>query len=215
MIKAVIFDLDGVIVHTDKLHYEAWKYIADKEGIYFDEVINNRLRGVSRLASFEIILERASKTYTDEEKLSLVTEKNNYYLNLLQTLSPQNVENGVLRLLDYLKENNIQIAIGSSSQNARFILEKLNITHYFSVISDGIGLVNPKPHPEVFLKAATLLNVSPGECIVVEDAKAGIDAALAGNFVPVGVGDASHYAKAPYRVNSLLEIKDIVKSLNN
>lgn len=214
MIKAVIFDLDGVIVHTDKLHYKAWKYIADKEGIYFDEIINNRLRGVSRLASFEIILERASRVYSDEEKNRLIKIKNDYYLSLLETLSPKNVEAGVIELLNALKESKIKLAIGSSSQNAQFIVGKLNLTHYFDVFSDGIGLVNPKPHPEVFLKAAAMLKLSPHDCIVVEDAKAGIDAAVAGGFIPIGIGDASGYEKAVYSIDNLLEILDIVKNLN-
>lgn len=214
MIKAVIFDLDGVIVHTDKLHYLAWKHIADQEGIYFDETINNRLRGVSRLASFEIILERATKTYSLEEKVRLITEKNGYYLSLLETLSPRNVETGVLELLHYLKAVNVKVAIGSSSQNARFILSKLNLSNYFAAISDGLGLVNPKPHPEVFLKAASLLNLDPHECIVVEDAKAGIEAAVAGGFVPLGIGDASGYEKAAYSIKNLVEIIDIIKALN-
>ncbi len=214
MIRAVIFDLDGVIVHTDKLHYLAWKHVADEEGIYFDETINHQLRGVSRMASFEIILERATRTYSLEEKNILITSKNNYYLELLKNLTPHNVESGIIALLDALTANNIALAIGSSSQNARFILEKLNLTHYFVAISDGIGLINPKPHPEVFLKAAEMLNVLPAECLVIEDAKAGIDAALNGGFVAVGIGDASGYEKTTYSIAHVGEILAIINKIN-
>ncbi len=214
MIKAVIFDLDGVIVHTDKLHYLAWKYVADQEGIYFDETINHRLRGVSRMASFEIILERATRTYSFEEKNKLVTIKNNYYLELLKNLTPHNVEPGVIALLEALLADNIALAIGSSSQNARFILEKLHLTHYFHAISDGIGLIKPKPHPEVFLKAAEMLNVLPKECLVIEDAKAGIDAALNGGFIAVGIGDANEYEKTTYAIDHVGEILTIINKIN-
>ena len=211
MIKGVIFDLDGVLVHTDTFHYEAWKTIADQEGIYFDEEINNRLRGVSRMASFEIILEKAKRHYTAVEKDKLVAQKNDYYRKLLTALTPASLAPGTLSVLTQLSAQNIKLAIGSSSQNARFILEKLGISHFFSVISDGHGLLHPKPHPEVFLKAAAGLSLAPSSCLVVEDAKAGIDAAYAGGFKSVGIGDAALYEKCDYRIDKLEELLTIIK----
>lgn len=211
MIKAVIFDLDGVLVHTDELHYRAWKKMADEEGIYFDYEINNRLRGVSRMASLEIILERATKKYTKAEKEALANHKNDYYVASLSTLNHASLENGVREVLLILQERGLRLAIGSSSKNARPILEKIELINFFEVISDGIGLKKPKPDPEVFLKAAKGLNLKPEECIVVEDAKAGIDAAIKGGFVAVGMGDAALYENNTYSIKELKEILLLVK----
>ena len=170
-LKAFIFDLDGVIVSTDSLHYRAWKALADSEGIYFDGEINNRLRGVSRMESLEIILERATRTYTDEEKVAMAEKKNGIYRELLQVLTPSDRLAGVTETLDALRAKGYKLAIGSSSKNTPIILEKIGYSGYFDAISDGNNIKNSKPDPEVFLKAAEFLQLQPSECFVVEDAK--------------------------------------------
>lgn len=176
MIKAVIFDLDGVIVSTDDCHYEAWKKMADEEGIYFDKTINNRLRGVSRMESLEIVLERAEKAYSEDEKLALVERKNSYYKEFITTLTPDDILPGAMNTLEELKANGIKVAIGSSSKNTPVILKQIGLSDYFDAVSDGNNITNSKPDPEVFLKAADMLDIPYGECMIVEDADAGIEA---------------------------------------
>ena len=176
MIKAVIFDLDGVIVSTDDCHYEAWKKMADEEGIYFDKTINNRLRGVSRMESLEIVLERAEKEYSEEEKLQLAERKNGYYKEFITKLTPADILPGAKENLEELRKNGIKIAIGSSSKNTPVILKQIGLDNYFDAVSDGNNITNSKPDPEVFLKAADMLGISYGECMIVEDADAGIEA---------------------------------------
>jgi beta-phosphoglucomutase len=204
--KAVIFDLDGVIVSTDEYHFRGWEKMADEEGIYFDREINERLRGVSRMESLEIILERADKQYTEEEKLELADRKNYYYRQLLNDLSPKDILPGVTRVLEGLKERGIKIAIGSSSKNTPVILDKIGLADYFDAVADGNGIKNSKPDPEVFLLAASKLNINPKECLVVEDADAGVEAALAGGMRVLGVGTASANHKATYKAKDLSEI---------
>ena len=176
MIKAVIFDLDGVIVSTDDCHYRAWKKRADEEGIYFDREINNRLRGVSRMASLDIVLERADKEYSESEKQALAERKNNYYKELICELTPGDILPGAMETLEKLKKNDIKIAIGSSSKNTPIILEQIRLDRYFDAVSDGNNITHSKPDPEVFLKAAEMLKIAPGDCMIVEDADAGIEA---------------------------------------
>lgn len=176
MIKAVIFDLDGVIVSTDDCHYEAWKKMADEEGIYFDKEINNRLRGVSRTESLEIILERAEKAYTEEEKVALATRKNGYYTEFIKKLTPADILPGAKETLDELKANGIKVAIGSSSKNTPIILKQIGLDTYFDAVSDGNNISKSKPDPEVFIKAADMLGIPYDECMIVEDADAGVEA---------------------------------------
>ena len=176
MIKAVIFDLDGVIVSTDDCHYEAWKKMADEEGIYFDKEINNRLRGVSRMDSLEVILEKAEKEYTEEEKLQLAERKNDYYKEFVTKLTPSDILAGAMDNLEELKNNGIKIAIGSSSKNTPIILNRIGLDNYFDAVSDGNNITRSKPDPEVFVKAADMLGISYEECMIVEDADAGIEA---------------------------------------
>lgn len=214
MIKGVIFDLDGVLVFTDKFHYQAWKQIADEEKIPFDETINNRLRGVSRKESLEIILEKANKSYSETEKSVLCEKKNAIYRDYLQTMSPSDVTATVRDTLHLLKEKGIKIALGSASKNARFILDKTELTQYFDVISDGEGLVHSKPHPEVFLKACERLELKPSECLVVEDAEAGIEAANKGKFTSVGIGEAKKYKHTQISIECLSELSEILKSMS-
>jgi beta-phosphoglucomutase len=210
-IKAVIFDLDGVIVSTDEYHFQAWKRMADEEGIYFDREINEMLRGVSRMESLDIILRKSNKTYGMHGKLELAQRKNDYYRELLNSLTPEDILPGVMRVLHELKGNGIKVAIGSSSKNTPFILEKIGLGSYFDAVADGNEIENSKPDPEVFLLAAKKLEVFPGECLVVEDADAGVEAALAGGMKVVGVGSAANNESANYKVKdlSLLDVKGV------
>lgn len=213
-VNAVIFDLDGVIVSTDNYHYEAWKQIADEENIFFDRNINERLRGVSRMESLDIVLEKSKKQYSSDEKISLAEKKNAIYRNLLNKLSSKDILPGVMNLLEELKRNNIKIAIGSSSKNTPVILEKIGLDKYFDAIADGNEITHSKPDPEVFLLASKKIDVEPSKCLVVEDADAGVQAAIAGNMKVLAVGYASNNKdnKADYRAKDLSEFKlDIIK----
>lgn len=207
--SGIIFDLDGVICFTDKYHYQAWKKMADGIGVYFDEVINNRLRGVSRMASLDIILERSEKEYSQEEKEKLAYEKNEIYKELLCKMSPADLSAEVKDTLDALRKKGCRLAIGSSSKNTKLILGRIGLDGYFDAISDGTNITHSKPDPEVFLKAAEFLGLNPSECLVVEDALAGIDAAVAGGFDSAGIGEAATHGKVTYPLESfsgLLEI---------
>ncbi|MCI6734270.1 MAG: beta-phosphoglucomutase [Clostridiales bacterium] len=204
--KAFIFDLDGVLVSTDKYHYQAWKKMADDEGIYFDEKINDRLRGVSRMASLGIVLERARRQYTEEEKVALANKKNDLYRDLLKNLTPADRLAGVTETLEKLRAEGFLLAVGSSSKNTPTILDKIGYGGYFDAVSDGNNITKSKPDPEVFVKAAEMLKLPAEECFVVEDAKAGIDAAKAGGFVSVGIGDAAHYDKTDYKILTMSDI---------
>ena len=208
--KAFIFDLDGVLVFTDRFHYQAWKNMADRIGVYFDEQINNRLRGVSRAESLEIILERwEGEPLSREEKEALMEEKNNSYRELLATMTPADVADDVRRTLDVLKKRGHKLAIGSSSKNTKFILQQVALTDVFDAISDGTNISRSKPDPEVFIKAAQFLGEEPDNCIVVEDAFAGIDAAKAAGMTGVGIGDAAGYEKADVRIQNFAELLEL------
>ena len=206
--KAVIFDLDGVICHTDTYHYQAWKQIADELDIYFDEEINNRLRGVSRMESFEIILERYEGTMSLEDKVVYTTRKNEAYKELLKNMSPADLSPEVKETLDGLRAKGLKLAIGSSSKNAGFILERLGLHGYFDAVSDGNNITRSKPDPEVFVKAAQLVGEASGDCLVVEDAKAGLEAAIGGGMDCAAMGDAVASGLATY---DLTEFSDLLK----
>jgi beta-phosphoglucomutase len=206
-LKAVIFDLDGVIVSTDEFHYQGWKHLADEEGIYFDRTINERLRGVSRMESLEILLERAEKQYHTEEKIRLAAKKNEYYLQLLSKLSPADILPGVRAFLDELKKAGIKIAIGSSSKNSPTILKCIGMSSFFDATADGNEIEKSKPDPEVFLLAAKKLGVAPANCLIVEDAVAGVEAAIAGGMKVLAVGCAAGDDRAQIRANDLASIR--------
>lgn len=209
--KSFIFDLDGVIVFTDNLHYKAWKEIADDMNIYFDEEINNRLRGVSRADSLEIILEKYNGVpLSQEKKNELMEKKNNIYIKLINTMTSEDVTDEVRNTLAELRRRGCKLAIGSSSKNARLILEKVKLIDAFDAISDGNNITKSKPDPEVFLKAGEYLEDVFTNCIVVEDAYAGIDAAKAAGMTAIGIGDASVYEKSDYKIKSFSEILYIV-----
>lgn len=212
-IKAVIFDLDGVIVSTDDCHYRAWKQMAEEEGIYFDKKINDRLRGVSRAASLEIVLERSEKTYSEQEKQGLAERKNNYYKEMIKELTPSDILSGAKELLEELKTRGIKVAIGSSSKNAPMILKQIGLENYFDAVSDGNNIVNSKPNPEVFVKAAQMLGLAPGDCMVVEDADAGIEAAKAGGMIVAAVGAAEHNPQADISIASVASMYKVLSFL--
>ena len=194
---AVIFDLDGVITDTAEFHYRAWQRLADEEGLPFDRQVNERLRGVSRAESLRIIL--AGREVSPERFEELLARKNRYYLEFLEELTPAHVLPGVLSLLDELEAAGIRAAVGSASRNARLVLERLGLTQRFAAIGDGYSVERPKPAPDLFLFLARELNVSPSACAVVEDAEAGITAALRGGFWAVGIGPAHRVGHAHIR----------------
>lgn len=207
--KGIIFDLDGVICHTDHYHYQAWKKLADRLGIYFDEEINNRLRGVSRMESLEIILERSDKKYTEKEKEAFATEKNETYKELLKQMTPKELSLEVKDTLDQLRKRGIALAIGSSSKNAGFILERLGLGDFFDAVSDGNHISHSKPDPEVFLKAAEFLHLQASECLVVEDAEAGLMAAKNGGMDSAAIGDAVKSDLPQYKLNTFSDLLKI------
>lgn len=207
--KGVIFDLDGVICFTDQYHYQAWKSVADKLGIYFDDQINHRLRGVSRMASLEIILERYDGKLTDAQKEALANEKNELYRGLLVNMSPQDLSSEVKETLDALRAAGIKLAIGSSSRNTKLILGRLGLDGYFDAVSDGTNITRSKPDPQVFLMAAEWIGEKPEDCLVVEDARAGVAAAAAGGFDSAGLGEAATCGRATYAMESFAQLKEI------
>lgn len=203
--KAVLFDLDGVIVCTDECHYKGWKKLADEEGIYFDREINRRQRGVSRMESLDILLEKSEKTYTDEQKKEMAERKNNYYREYIKTLTPADILPGVIPFCEKLKADGVKIAIGSSSKNTPAILKGIGLDTYFDAVADGNQITKSKPDPEVFLLAARLVDTDPADCMVVEDAEAGVEAALAGGMDVLGLGDAVANSSATYKAQSLAD----------
>ena len=187
--QGVIFDLDGVLVSTDELHYQAWKKLADELGITdFNREDNVRQRGVSRMASLEVVLEKGDKEYSEEEKVEMAERKNDYYKEMLQSLDDSAVLPGAFDTLKMLRDRGILTAVGSASKNAPLILEKTGLLPLIDKISCGLDVTKSKPDPEVFLVAASKLELTPENCLGVEDAKAGIDAAKAGGMKSLGVG---------------------------
>lgn len=208
--KAVIFDLDGVLCSTDEYHYQAWKAMANSLNIYFDRAINNRLRGVSRMESLEIVLERYhGETLSDERKRNLAMMKNDIYRDSLKNLSADDILPGVQDTLKVLRTKGVKLAIGSSSKNTPFILRQLGLDYSFDAISDGNNITRSKPDPEVFLKAAEYIDLPPEACLVVEDALSGVQAGHAGGFAVAAVGDAGKAGVGDYNMESVSELLDI------
>ena len=188
-LKAIIFDLDGVLTDTAKYHYLAWKKLADELGLYFDESINESLKGISRINSFEIILEEnnASKNYTDREKEILANKKNDYYKEMIEQLTPNDILEGIVPFITEARNNGMKCAVASISKNAPRVLELLNISNMFDYIADAALVKRPKPDPEIFLTCAYALGCKPDECIGIEDAQAGIEAIHAAGMKSVGI----------------------------
>ena len=194
MIEAIIFDLDGVLVTTDHLHYKAWKRLADELGAFgFSKEDNLRQRGVSRMDSLEVVLEKAPRIYSEADKIKLAALKNEYYVASLVSIGKGALLPGAIESLEYLRKTGLKIALGSASKNAQLILEKTGITSYFDALATGHDTTRSKPDPEVFLIAADKLGVSPELCVVVEDADAGVLAAKGAGMRVLGVGPAANH----------------------
>lgn len=206
----VIFDLDGVICFTDHYHYLAWKALADSLGIDFDESKNDRLRGVSRMESLEIVLEGYhGAPLSDAEKTALADRKNALYRQSLQTMSPKDLSDEVRDTLNALRAKGIKLAIGSSSKNTPLILERIGLAGFFDAVSDGNNITRSKPDPQVFTMAAEMLRLPAEKCLVVEDALAGLQAAAAGGFASAGLGPAAQSGKATYSLHSFRDLLNI------
>lgn len=209
--KAIIFDLDGVICFTDEYHFQAWKRIADELDIPFDRTVNNRLRGVSRMESLDIILEKnQGEPFTEAEKQSLAADKNEIYRELLAQMSEKDLSDEVRDTLAVLRGKGLTLAIGSSSKNAPFILSRIGLGNYFDAVSDGNNISHSKPHPEVLQKAAEMLGIDPEYCLVVEDAVSGAEAGHAAGMEVACLGDASEKGAGDYNLRSFSELAALV-----
>lgn len=206
--KGFIFDLDGVIVDTAKYHYLAWQKLASSLGISFSEKDNEQLKGVSRIKSLEKILDWGGQTLTQEKFDYLLNEKNEDYLQHINKMDVSEILPEVPRVLSFLKQNKQPLALGSASKNARAILKKVNLTSFFNAIVDGTNVKKAKPNPEVFLQAASLLNINPKDCIVFEDSLAGIQAANNAGMLSIGIGDANILHQANYTFNNFTQISN-------
>lgn len=198
MYRGIIFDLDGVLISTDYYHYLAWKRLADEEKIAFDIVMNEKLRGVSRSECLDIILGSRKHNYNKNEIQEMLKRKNSYYLEHINDMKFSDLDTGIIDVIKYLRENNLKLAVGSSSRNAEFILKKINIFDKFDVVITGNDILKSKPDPEVFTLAAKRLKLNPNECLVIEDADAGVLAAINGGFDVLGLGSAYYNKKATY-----------------
>lgn len=209
--KGIIFDLDGVLVFTDRYHYQAWKQLADELGIYFDEQINERLRGVSRMESLDIILERwQGSPFSSEQRAAMAERKNRTYRELLAEMTPDDVAPEVRDALAQLRAQGVRLAIGSSSKNTGYILERTALADCFDAVADGNDITRSKPDPEVFLLAAERLSLPAQDCLVIEDALAGIEAAKAGGFAAAGIGSAADCPQIDHRLVSLEQLPALV-----
>ena len=211
-ISAVIFDLDGVIVHTDIYHYNAWKRLADRLGIPFSQEINHRLRGVSRMESLDIVLSGADRRFSDGEKQAMAHEKNETYKTFLRSMKPGDVPAVVTDTLERLRRGGFRLAIGSSSRNAGLILRNTGTARFFDAVSDGNNISNSKPDPEVFLKAAEFLGEKPENCVIVEDAEAGIEAGRRAGMKTVSIGEAVQVGLADFHAADFADIADILEN---
>lgn len=195
-VKACLFDLDGVIVDTAVYHFRAWRRLANELGFDFTEHQNEQLKGISRMESLELILNWGGVTLTEEEKVAWATKKNQWYLDLVMQMTPNEVLPGVPEFLKSLRANGIKIALGSASKNSKLILERIQMLDYFDAIIDGNNITKGKPDPQVFLMGAEATGAQPSECVVFEDAVAGVQAAKAGGMKAVGVGSADILTEA-------------------
>jgi len=216
MIKAFLFDLDGVIVDTAIYHYQAWKEMANSLGFDISEKFNEQLKGVSRMDSLDIILKHGGVEVSDEEKLVLATQKNENYLNLVSKMSSADILPGVSDFFEQVKKENIKIALGSVSKNAKLILERIGMLDDFDAIIDGTKISKGKPDPEVFLKGAEELDFLPAECLVFEDAVAGVEAAKRAGMKAVGIGKKDVLTQADVVFDDLVgvDIHELLAEVN-
>lgn len=205
MIKGFIFDLDGVITDTAELHYLAWKNLADSMGWAFDREVNERLRGVSRMDSINIIKDHNNAVVSEEKLMELATLKNDIYVDSLDQMTPNDYLPGAQELLNLLRVEGFKVALGSASKNSTKVLTQLGAKKYFDVIGDGNSVSKSKPAPDIFLFGAKKLGLEPGECIVFEDAEAGVDAAKSGGFHCVGIGPEERVGHADVRFDNMKE----------
>jgi beta-phosphoglucomutase len=206
MIEGCIFDLDGVIVDTARYHFIAWKALAEELGFEFTEEDNEQLKGVSRMRSLDILLEIGGLDFPQKKKEELAQRKIEHYRSFILKMTPDEILPGALDFLKQVKDNNIPVAVGSGSKNAMTILDRLKLTSWFDAIIDGTKISNAKPDPEIFIKGATELKVSPNKCVVFEDARSGIEAALNGGMKAVGIGSPDVLGKAHLVVSGLHEM---------
>ncbi|MGE0076546.1 MAG: beta-phosphoglucomutase [Bacteroidales bacterium] len=216
MILACIFDLDGVVVDTAKYHYLAWKRLAKELGFEFTEVHNERLKGVSRMRSLEILLEVGGLSFSMDKMEKMAARKNEWYLEYILKMTPEEILPGAKELLEELRMHNIKLALGSASKNAPVILDRIGITGHFDKILDGNTVTAAKPAPDIFLTAAKALDVDPEFCVVFEDAEAGIDAAVSAGMRCIGIGNPDILSKANIVVPNLKHFtyKNLIESLN-
>lgn len=205
-VKACLFDLDGVIVDTAVYHFQAWRRLANELGFDFTEHQNEQLKGISRMESLELILQWGGVSLSEAEKLDWATKKNQWYLDLVLQMTPKEVLPGVPAFLDTLRANGIKIALGSASKNSKLILEKIQMLDYFDAIIDGNNITKGKPDPQVFLMGAEATHSLPSECVVFEDAVAGIQAAKAGGMKAIGVGSPEILTEADFVISTFEEM---------
>lgn len=207
--KGIIFDLDGVICSTDRYHYHAWKKIAELIDVDFDEKFNDRFRGVCREECLKMLLQKSGRKFSGEEKKELLKRKNDYYRQMLSQMTADDVDIEVKSTLDKLREKGMLLGIGSSSKNARLILAQIDMKDYFDAVCDGNDISRSKPDPEVFIRTANLLGLSPDQCLIVEDAQSGIEAATAGGFDSAGIGAAGIHEKVNFRLQKFSDLLKI------
>ncbi|MDF2521485.1 MAG: beta-phosphoglucomutase [Clostridia bacterium] len=218
-LEAVIFDLDGVLTETSRQHFLAWKQLAEGLSFMLPDEMNERLKGISRMESLEIILEAAGMTdrFTESEKVELTNFKNNIYKSMIKKFTKENLSEGALDLLVSLRENNIKIALASVSKNAPFLLNAMGIEGFFDAVADPNEIKRGKPAPDIFLAAAELLKVPPHNCIGIEDAFAGIEAIKAAGMIPVGIGRKEELSNCELVVSGLRDVnlKLLMKFIEN
>ena len=216
-LKACIFDLDGVIVDTAKYHYLAWKKLAVILNVQFNEKDNERLKGVSRIASLDIILELGGIKLDEKKKAEYAAMKNEWYLDYIRRMTPDEILPGSLELISELKNAGIKVALGSASKNTPLILDRLGIEKLFDAVADGNVVTKAKPDPEVFIKAAKMVGVAPEDCVVFEDAVAGVKAAINAGMLCVGIGSGKILTDAHYVISgldklNLRKLRETIKS---
>jgi beta-phosphoglucomutase len=209
--KGIIFDLDGVIIHTDHYHYLAWEKMASQFHLSFDEMLNHKLRGISRMDSLNTIIEHNNASFSYRQKEMMADIKNTYYQSFLDELTEEDLDKEIKDTLDELKSMGYKLAIGSSSRNAKRILKNIELIDFFDAISDGTNIKNSKPDPEVFLKAAERLGLEPKSCCVIEDAEAGIEAAKNAGMIAIGYGSAKDSELIDIKLDKFSDLIDIVK----